>query len=387
MNKLLYILTVAATAVLLAACTGNDEPVPAPPAPSEVPEGMAGRMGLYINLGDDIGSRAPADGSYDPGSGYENYIDLDGAEPDLRLYLFADDCSFLSAIDEFTVVPLDEYTSSKRYFLQFDVPESLADEIDGKPFRMLIMANCRGKYPTEPGALGDLHLWWGAENYIDYPVCPAGTLARDEKIPFFGVSRFTAVTLDPTKAVMLPETLHLLRALAKIDIYDSPASTSPIVSAELVRFATECHPFPTSIIHQNQYVKGNYADDYVSDTSLNAAPAAEETDRTAPFGKIDADGRTAFRIYCPVYRNINTKGNPRPVAERSRIRLNFENGDSRIIEFRDHSLPETDLSSFFNINRNYWYKYEITLRFTTLDISVDVLPYGIVDLRPNFGLD
>ncbi len=380
----------------LSACESADEPVGIEhpgAADADTDTRSDSKLTLLISLSDDVVSRAPVDSLYDAGTGYENYIELGtaaGAKPDMWIALFDDNDNFLTVIssDNYTLVPLESYNSSKHYLLEFSLPERLATQLDEQPFRMLMMANCGGRYPTLTDSdgpqsgipLSNINSWWGESNYVNYT--PRNVDGPEDKIPMFGVCRFSGVKLVPDNTVELTETLHLLRALAKIDVYDSENTTAPLTNVELVNYSDVSIPYPNGITHQADYVKGSYALDYVATNKMNYSGRVKAG--SLPFAKVQADGHdNAYRIYCPVYRNVDAQGHPVTTYERTCMRLTFADGYSKLIEFRDYSKLESDPTAYFNLNRNYWYKFEVTNR----KISVDVLPYGIVDLEPSFGIN
>lgn len=398
MKQILNLLTMAVFLLALSACGNVEEPAaPQLPGDGDVSGIVAhgSRLSLYISLSDDVVSRAPADGQYDAGRGYENFIDLGtapGATSDMWMALFSDSGEFLTVIDSsaYTLVPLESYNSSKHYLLEFSVPQWLKAQLDQKPFRMLMMTNCGGKYPDlsgREGPLADIPLsninsWWGEQNYVNFT--PRNVDGPEDKIPMFGVCRFSGVKLEENATVALTETLHLLRALAKIDVYDSPYTTSPLTGVELLVYSDVSIPYPNGVTHQDDYVKGSYASDYVATSKMNFSGQVKNA--VIPLAKVqgaDNGFGSAYRIYCPVYRNLDANGVPVTAYPRTRMRLTFADGYSKIIEFRDYDKLESDNSAYFNLNRNYWYKFEVTNR----TISVDVLPYGVVDLNPGFGLD
>lgn len=389
------ILLTVVLALALSACGTADEPyVPVAPEP-DAPEALQDcKLSLYISLSDDVVSRAPVDSLYDAGRGYENFIDIGTniyTQPDMWIALFNDNGEFLTVIDSFlyTLVPLEDYNSSKHYLLEFTLPVWLASQIDEKPFRLLMMVNCYGNYPdmnyqygpTSAYPLTDLNSWWGAKSdYVNF--VPRNVDGPEDKIPMFGVCRYSGVKLQNNNTVGLKETLHLLRALAKVDVYDNVNTTSPLTKVELVNYSPVSIPYPNGVSHQDEYVKGSYADDYVATGRMNFS--GKITIGNVPFEKVNVDGYSnAYRIYCTVFQNVRSDGQALPETSRTRMKLTFADGYSKIIDFRDYSKFESDNSAYFNLNRNYWYKFKVTNR----SISVDVLPYGVVDLQPGFGID
>ena len=168
--------------LLAAACSSDPlagpDSAPAPVLPV-CPEGPV-EFGMLISLGDNgaersygdmpAGRATPSDGDYDPGAGYENFIDISAG--DFALYIFsAGDASAsaprLIARAEITgLVPADGGTaeSAKRYMCRFrvDDPMLLFDKATAKAsFRLVMLANW--------------HAWTLASGrWADYPVLAAG---------------------------------------------------------------------------------------------------------------------------------------------------------------------------------------------------------------------
>lgn len=381
LRKITYIFALAA---LLAACAA-DEPAPAPVLPTPTEEHHT--IGFYVNLETMGASRATLAGDYNPGDAFENFIGLEEDQPDVWVALFAADNSFLTKIEKPVVERIAYTPAGKRYLLTFDVSREIFETLNEKPFKIAMLANCHGKYPAAPGDLDKIDQWWGAENYLDYTVLPSGSLKEGDRIPLFGVVAFKATVLETYYTNILTEPLHLLRALAKVEVYDSTESYSPIESVELVRHNVQCRPFPTGVTHQSQYVKNSWDADYTDGSQLN--PGATETTDIVPFARTArTDGLNHFTIYCPVYRHVLPDGSLRPQAQRQRILVAFECGIERYVEFRDYRYPDTQDSSWFDVNRNYWYRFQVELTTPVIpNVIVDVLPYKLVDLTPGFGLD
>ena len=177
---------------------------------------------------------------------------------------------------------------------------------------------------------------------------------------------------------MLPETLHLLRAYAKVEVYDADNSKDFISSVSLTRHSSRAYMAPHGVTHQDDYVKHKYDDDYVSTltipaSSVNADPV---TVRRAPSG--------SFIIYVPEFRNIGVSAD-----ERARLYVTYKDGNSFYVDFKYYNDPPAGFTKGdpFDIRRNYWYKFAVNRQDFELIMSVDVMPYGEVILEPSFGID
>lgn len=366
------------------------------PAEPDIPQVTAQYiLGLYVQTGDNAGSRAPS-GDYDPGMGYENYIDV--PNEDFKVAIFtadavntADDGTLICEATDVKVTPQESGVGSKRWLLEFQIPATAHDAIDGHSIKVVMMANWRGSYPTlvEGIKLSELFLKSSATDYSTG--LPGPVLTADDKIAMFGVCQYDDVQLVPNWSTILDERLHLLRALAKIEVWDSPESTAKISSVSLTRYMDKAMPLPAGVTHQNDYVKNEYDKDYGPGPSLPVS----YTEITTPVSLTQAsDGH--YIIYVPEYQNFNDAG---VFAEdvRSRLELTYGDGTKHYVEFAYYKNPTNpstegpqsviDISKgkngYFNILRNYWYQFEIT---KDREVKVQVVPYAEYELKPGFGI-
>lgn len=450
------LLLVLACGLVACGCSSDtDEPQPGPDPAREV----VGTLGFYINMGDTFGtsrsgtSRTPTDGPYDPGAGYENYIDIDGH--DIHIYAFTGNTVatentkniLYQEITDITVVPIDPYESDptvikRYYYVTFPVTREFKDHFEANSLKLVMLANW-GTYPAvapRPAASGSST---GAETtglqpdvatiedlvtksdaaVMDYdynsPVTPS-TLGPGEGkhlIPLFGVKDFGTVKDLVSGSAKWLGTLNLLRALAKVEVYDAPDSPVHIRAAYITRHKTKLYKAPKKVFNEEDYVKGKYAEDYGDAPSIPADSEdptdkydaqrdfessdaiqmekidilSESDNETANPGSdgIDADSRRhRFIIYVPEYRNVLLNGSKRDDASRMRIRLDYDDNESAYIEFATYkentATGKSEVDQHFNVCRNYWYQFEIT---KDREVKVQVVPYSVRKLNPGFGLN
>ena len=200
-------MTATVAALALASCTeSGDEPVTA----------KTFQTGLYITLGDvndSRASRAPGDDTqYNPGAGYENYIDLENRN--IKVAFYDIDDKYLGELDEFDVIPMESVQNSKRYYLQGATKVNLSS---GK-FKVLVLAN----WPEYPAVMSFDNIW---KEQFEYS---AGSMpSATNLIPLYGI---LDVSLSPS--AIKPDinvnlgNIHLLRSLAKIEVIYEDASDS-----------------------------------------------------------------------------------------------------------------------------------------------------------------
>lgn len=369
MNKLrtLYAFIAAAlAAVALGACSDREEPaVPGGEAGSEV--FMETRLTITIpSISDDeLLSRAPGHGDdrYDTGSGYENYIDLERG--DFAFYFFDSDNNYITDLQVTSLLPVGSDARSKTFTLLGRVQGSLMTS----PVKVVALANWGGDYPEQPADIDEL-----TARTFDFS---AGRmhLSADNTIPLYGVTNLMTLSTNSLDMADLG-TIHLLRAFAKVQVKVSMNSADDIESVTLTRHNTSGFCAPAGIYSQDAYVHGgNYDEDYVNTPHI---PTGAETSEPLEF-MAASDG--SFVAYIPEYRNIG-----RNTSEQAQMRVKFKNSaDPGILEFKFYNSPS---EPSFDVLRNYWYVFGVERDHYDMDlrVTVQVVPYGTVDLTPDFGL-
>lgn len=457
------LLLVLACGLVACGCSSDtDEPQPGPDPAREV----VGTLGFYINMGDTFGSsragtsrtsRTPTDGPYDPGSGYENYIDFNGG--DVHLYAFTGNNTentgkenvLYQEITGITVIPVEPYESDptiikRYYYVTFPVTREFKEYFEKNSLKLVMLANW-GTYPhvaarpeasgsstaaetdaLQPDAATIKDLVTSSDAAVmEYsyrsPVTPStlGTGEGKHLIPLFGVNDFGIVTDLVSGSAKWLGTLNLLRAFAKVEVYDAPDSPVHIKAAYITRHKTKLYKAPKNVFDEGDYVKGSYGPDYGNAPSVPADPE-DLTDRYSgsndfesidriPMEKIaipsdsedgdganDADSRHRFVVYVPEYRNV-LNGSKRSDDARMRIRLEYdekeldENGQQKqyyidIAEYKfSNATQKSEVENYLNVCRNYWYKFEIKKTTRIMNVVADIQPYAEINLNPPFGLD
>ena len=96
----------------------------------------------------------------------------------------------------------------------------------------------------------------------------------------------------------------------------------------------------------------------------------------------DGSGRDSYVLYVPEYSNLTSPASDPTPPSIIEISFNKGFGDTRTITFRNGDAP-------CDILRNVWYRFIVTKKSEESDIQVevDVLPYRVIELNPDFGLD
>ncbi len=369
----------AAVALLsgMAACSSADAPEV---GGDEGDINGACELGLYIKLGDAVGDlgRATPEGDYDRGQGYENYIHLAGDTPDLRIYLLDTSDCLITEVTEADILPVSATPGSKTYEMRFEVNSAFYSIYNKGSFKLLMLANWYGSYPSDlvPGSSTLTDIVESQSSVADYMSAWPAVLTADSRIPMFGIVQFDGVELHPKSLVQLPAKLHLLRALAKVEVFDDPSTDDEIESVQLTRFNARYNMAPAGVNHQDDYVKGSYDADYNSSLTI---PAGSESATPLTFSQT-ADG--SFVCYVPEYRNVGRNDN-----EKSRLFVTYHDGSSHYVDFKYYQNPPAGSKEgdAFDLRRNYWYRYSLK-RTRDIDIEVVVVPYAETNLNPDFGL-
>lgn len=350
----------------VASCSSSEEPEPAP-------EDQAYRFGFYLSVGevnDKAQSRAPSDGLYLPGEGYENYINLGG--DDIRVVLYnTDDNSIIANITDFVVIPVESYGSSKRYYLH----ATTNSDISSGKFKLLVVAN----WKTYPAEMSLNNIWAQTYQYAG-PV-----LSEVNTIPLFGIKECKLNNVVYNKELDLG-TIHLLRSMAKIEVIlkngtrGDDTDGTPLPENEfwhfkylrLSHYNKSGFCAPTGIDSEDGYKKDSWSQDYVPFVSIPENAAVGTNLEFEPTKK------NHWVLYVPEYKNQESS-NPAVInfdfAESNRgpktITINDPDDDTKRADFK----------------RNVWYRVTIYKNKEEDECVVDVIPYKLVNLEPIFGLD
>lgn len=319
-------------------------------------------------------TRTP-EGEYAPGEGYENYINIPGN--DFRFLFFTADDKYIGRVRVESIMPTSTLSSSKRYYVLGGIDKDIVDDIVGHPVKIVTLAN------------------WGSENYdkliltkgvttIDdvcnagagiYTYIPNGFPSASNPIPLYGVTNAMTLDFDALNLARIG-TIHLLRAVAKVELELTRASGQVIEWVKLSRYNTQGYCAPTGIRSQNDYVHGNYDDDYANTPhTVTGTVSAEPLTLTKM-------SDTRYLIYVPEFDITSASAD-----SRAQLLVKFQNDTKTYhIDFKYYIEPPVGkkLNDPFDILRNYWYKF--SLATSPLRVTVQVVPYDEIPLEPEFGL-
>ncbi len=370
------VLTVGAMAVQ--SCSGSDC------EPKVEPGGMQGsaRLGFTLTVSDaaipagsGVRSKAtPSDGTYDPGSGYENYIDID--RNDFRFLFFSSESRYLGDIDVTAIVPVGSEAGYKRYVVSGTLPSEMTAVAD---FKVCVLANWK-EYPVlSPGD----HLekvWTDGNAVYDFG---DGTVSELQPIPLYGIKEFSGVVMTPGQDVSL-DNIHLLRAYAKVEV-NLDNTIYPVKSISVTRVSSKGYKAPAGVDVEKKYVHNAYEKDYVNTPHIPVAGVLENI----PLRLVSGDdamvqSNRKYVIYLPEYDNKSAD------ATVARMKITYSDPAIReaYVDFKYYKATGVHAKDeAFDLLRNYWYRFNLTQGPVDLTVKVDVQPYAKVVLRPDFGLE
>lgn len=200
-------------------------------------------------------------------------------------------------------------------------------------------------------------------------------------IPLFGVKLYNPIQLG-ADGVGQGGTLHLLRAMAKIEV-ECSSTYSTLESATLTRYNLSGYMAPKGVYAQEDFVFGSWEQDYGNRISV---PADVRQEVGLPFTKKVSGNRSVFTLFVPEFRNLDAAG--QQLAGRAQIDLTFSErpAEHYTLEFVRY-VDGRPTSEAFDINRNWYYRYNVTLDRNEVNVVLDIEPYSEVLLSPDFGLD
>ncbi|MDE5714109.1 MAG: hypothetical protein K2I16_10915 [Muribaculaceae bacterium] len=428
--------------VVASSCSKESLASPDPLLPAE------GVPTLGISLGVEGATRATNPGEFEPGSGYENYLDITGN--DYRIYFFdAEKNNYLATFDPYLKPSINPEPEEGTYYYTFmgQVPSNV-----GTKFKLVVAANW-GTYPEEKeeadAAEGSFSLVKGVTTIKDLtthagsqfealatPAEGEDWLGPKRLIPFYGVRRYDLgedkygvnqyidsegnlkkdVYVDLTKYA-----LPLLRAMARVEVVLDNAYAS-FSSVKMTRYNSKgyCAPYSDAGGWQFDYKDYYQGYDYDWDTDFARVPhlVGGKNDANAvelEFKKVSSrkenDDKTVtpekWVAYVPEYINVGTD-------DYTVITVTLANPDGETVpgtgdgDTEGTKKPPTNTIYFatngtkesndiptaatrseagrYNIERNNIYRFTITGMTTTLTCQVDIQPFAEQILNMEFGL-
>lgn len=331
------------------------------------------QVGFRIRLGGGYGTQLPESRTavdllppdygdptkYETGTGYENYIDIAGR--DFRFLLFDSIGRFVETMTVLGIYPVGD----DLYPSDYTVLCSLAKKPDAT-FRIVALANWGdGNYPR------DAELTAGVTTIRDvcvnvgktYAYVPPFTPSPETSIPMYGVKTYT-LSSATDRHIDIGD-LYLLRAMAKVEVACKAGSGLELSSVQLTGYNTKGFCAPNGMEDNTGYV----SEPHIPDDAVNG---------NAPIDfKVSADKGKAV-IYLPEYNNTGAGPN-------CRLSVTFADNTDRhyTVYFREY-IDGNPTGGWLDILRNCCYRFTVDKK--DAEFEVDLSPYGVVDLNPDFGI-
>ena len=339
MKNWTYILYIGLLGCFTMACQPSlEEEVQLPP----------GKVQISFTLAlDELNSRSRAEGDWNEvetttgviGNSYENQIDLQNG---LQVLVYTENGNqFIGKVINPDVIR-QQTENGRIYEFQGDL-EIDANYINQSQLscRLMVFANC--------ATVADHN----KENL---------TFSHDAAfIPMWGVQTCT-LTLTKGEVSRVPQTIYMLRAMAKVDVRMSDAikSEHKLTSVTLDKYNSFGYVLPSG------YVSASHTESLLQQNVFRPLSGAGE----GSLSFVGSDG--VFHIYIPEYQNVGENVTP------ATMKL-VVNGKEYALEFKDYV---TDAP--FNIVRNHYYQYTITAvnsieNILVADLSYQSIPWTDVD--------
>lgn len=307
--------------------------------------GTSVQVGFTLTTGE-VSSRAVPEGE-EPGSGYENYIDIEGE--DFRILLFDAANKYLTTFEPTIIRATDDSQYPQTYYVEGELPEAYSN------FKLVVLANWgKDAYPTnlEEGVTTidkvctSTYTYNAANNTSIIP-------SAENKIPMYGVKTCT----ETLRADLLTDlgTVDLLRAMAKIEVKCSESLE------DITLTGVTLHHYNTSGMCAPKEIYGNTTD-WGVDTGTDCShgihlPENVTQGESLSFNKVGE----SYIIYVPEFDNKTTGVTKSYISvsmeHADGSPVNLENTDIYFGEYNNEGtlIENTD----FDIVRNHWYTYTI----------------------------
>lgn len=309
--------------------------------------GTSVQVGFTLTAGE-VSSRAITEGDV-PGTGYENYIDIEGK--DFRILLFdATKNTYLTTFEPTIIRATDNSQYPQTYYVEGELPEAYSN------FKLVVLANWgKDAYPTNlqegvttiDKVCTSTYTYNAANNTSIIP-------SAENKIPMYGVKNCKDITL---RADLLTDlgTVDLLRAMAKIEVKCSESLE------DITLTGVTLHHYNTSGMCAPKGIYDNTTD-WNADTGTDCSheihlPENVTQGESLSFNKVGE----SYIIYVPEFDNKTTG------VTKSYISVSMEHADkspvtleNTNIYFGEYNAEGTlQENTDFDIVRNHWYTYTI----------------------------
>lgn len=328
-----------------------------------------------------VPSNAPQEGEYEPGSTYENYIDM--SDDAYRIYFFtADDNTLIARFEAAEVVPV-EGRNYVDYTLLGAVPDELVNHSD---FKIVILANWPA-YDDDALTIGTTTITdicnadWAR---FDFPL-KSFELGPDNLIPFYGVHTYEEVTFKPNVATLLDEPITLLRAMAKVEVILETDDYFNLAFdwVRMNRYNQTGYCAPDADSEDDYDHNGVWADDYAGSLHLVTGSG---TGTDLPFLKVSREEGAAnatgdktitekWIAYLPEYDNKNAGDDYACI--KAKFNMQVGNDEPHTIYFSNYTNGKTDndAANRLDIERNNLYRFHVKCTGYNYKLTLSVIDW------------
>lgn len=351
-----------------ASCQKSDETLPVAPTDD----------GQLLSMVLRVPSNASQEGQYEPGSTYENYIDM--SADGYRIYFFdKNDNTLIARFETAEVVPV-EGKDFVDYTLLGKVPETLVSHPD---FKIVILANWP-RYADDALTVGTTGITdicnadWAQFN------CPTDfNLGPDNLIPFYGVHTYEGVTFKPGMATLLNEPITLLRAMAKVEVILETDDYFNLAFDRvwINRYNKTGYCAPDADSEDDYDHNGNWDEDYAESLHL---VTGSETGTDLPLLKVSREEGAAnaagdktitekWIAYLPEYDNKNAGDDYACI--KAKFNIQVENDNPHTIYFAEYSNGESANTDRLDIERNNLYRFHVKCTGYNYKLTLSVVDW------------
>ncbi len=335
-----------------------------------------------VNVGFRIVTRA-AEGEYEAGQTYENYIDVVGES--YRFYFFDQENKLIARFRPTEVLATagSDYT---EYSVLGMAPAVLA-KVD--KFKVVVIAN----WPTY---IEDSEMVRGKTTIEDlcnheksqFEQFESFALNSSQLIPFFGVREYENVSFMPNVATMLTEPITLLRAVAKVEVILKSEQEHHLTfdTLQVCRYNQRGYCLPNADSHDDYDHNGQWDEDYAESLHLvngknDVNENNEPEEKSLPLLHVDTwvEGDSKYEkwiAYLTEYQNRGT-GDGYCFIE-AKLKSQFAGDMPYKIYFANYVNGQADNTDAnrLNVERNNIYRFNVVVTPLQLLVSVDKWVYG-----------
>lgn len=375
-SKILPLIIILLAAGIASGCTADSSGDPESPEDAHIV-----RLKIEVVLDNSLSTRAtPTPGDYDPGTIYENYIDIENR--DFRVLFFNKNNKYIGTFKpkKFT----HDTDIRKKYSIEGDVDNKMLEDC-GNTLKVVLLANWK-IYPVLTVGETRIEDLASISSY-DFDIDNDIMVDLTHHIPMIGILDTQELKFEKNGDILTCDLgmIHMLRAFAKIEVRLGNSSVKTFDGDPVMTLVnTGGYKFPLNVTEESHYKKDNFNDDYTSEPSIPENTTSAEN-ITMPKTSENSD---SWVLYVPEFKNIVKKGDALEDDKRARIKVRFKDIDQDYyIDFKTYPTPTSyEEGDHFDLLRNNWYIFEVSKKDYELNITVDVIPFTAVELNPDYGL-